>query len=244
MSAIRAIFFDAVGTLIHPEPPAAVVYAEVGRRFGSTLMLADIQKRFLLAFEHEEAADFDNGLRTSEEREIERWRNIVWRVLDDVRDPEACFQELYHHFSRPEAWRCDTEAHYVLKELSKRGYVVGMASNYDRRLKNVVAGIPALQPLRHLVISSEVGWRKPEIAFFDAVCRMAEVHATEMLFVGDDVGNDYQGATNAGLGAILFDPFGKHKGFAKRQVKQLSDLLALNVLLSTGQEAVTPPPVS
>src|ERR1700693_3322915 len=33
--AIRAVAFDAVGTLIHPDPPAGEVYAAVGPRFGS-----------------------------------------------------------------------------------------------------------------------------------------------------------------------------------------------------------------
>ena len=36
-AGVRAVFFDAVGTMIHPDPPAATVYARVGRRFGSRL---------------------------------------------------------------------------------------------------------------------------------------------------------------------------------------------------------------
>src|SRR4051794_29016008 len=34
---IRAVVFDAVGTLIHPEPSAAAVYTAFGRQFGSCL---------------------------------------------------------------------------------------------------------------------------------------------------------------------------------------------------------------
>src|SRR5207302_1039003 len=47
---VRAVFFDAVGTLIHPEPPAGAVYAEVGRRHGSRLTAAEIARRFAAAF--------------------------------------------------------------------------------------------------------------------------------------------------------------------------------------------------
>src|SRR5437660_565192 len=117
---IRAIFFDAVGTLIHPDPAPAVVYAEVGRRFGSRYTIEVIQTRFTSAFEQEEAADRAANWRTSEERERRRWRNIVGSVLDDVTDPEACFHELYEHFARPQAWKLDSDAPAVIEQLAAR----------------------------------------------------------------------------------------------------------------------------
>ncbi|HEY1861150.1 MAG TPA: HAD family hydrolase, partial [Gemmataceae bacterium] len=169
--SFRAVFFDAVGTLIHPEPPAPAVYAQVGRRFGSRLSLEIIRDRFLAAFQREELADRANEYRTSEEREVERWRNIVYSVLNDVTDREACFAELFAHFAHPEFWRCDADAEVTLCELAARGYQLGLASNYDTRLRSVVAGLPALNPLSDLVISSEVGWRKPAPAVYAQVGR-------------------------------------------------------------------------
>src|SRR5262245_26789198 len=100
----RAVFFDAVGTLIHPDPAATLVYEEVGRRYGSSLDRAVIARRFADAFQRQEEIDRANAWRTSEEREHRRWRDIFGEVLDDVPDPEACFTELYTHFARPQAW--------------------------------------------------------------------------------------------------------------------------------------------
>ncbi|HMF20099.1 MAG TPA: HAD family hydrolase, partial [Gemmataceae bacterium] len=167
---VRAIFFDAVGTLFHPDPGAAAVYYEVGHRHGSKYEMEQIARRFKSAFQKEEDADRPGGLRTSEERERRRWQAIVAAVLGDVADPEACFVELYEHFSRPNAWRLESEAPRILEELSRRGFALGMASNYDHRLRSVVAGFPGLSRLQHLVISSEVGWRKPAPQFFAAMC--------------------------------------------------------------------------
>jgi putative hydrolase of the HAD superfamily len=200
---VRAVFFDAVGTLIHPEPSAATVYAAVARSLGSRLTEAEIAARFRAAFEREEAFDLANGLRTSEERERRRWRHVVAAVLPDVCDGERCFAELFAHFARPDAWRCEPQAAAVLAELGRRGYVLGMASNYDSRLRSVVAGLPELRPLRHLVISSEVGWRKPAPEFFAALCERTGLSPAEILVVGDDRVNDYDGATAAGLRAVL-----------------------------------------
>ena len=98
---IRAVFFDAVGTLLHPQPDAATVYAEVGRRFGSSLDAETICRRFREAMARQDDMDRANGWRTSEQREVQRWRTIVAEVLDDTTDAEACFAALYQHFGEP-----------------------------------------------------------------------------------------------------------------------------------------------
>src|SRR6266700_2023811 len=132
---LRAVAFDAVGTLIHPDPPAAAVYAAFGRRFGSRLDVAEIRLRFSAAFAEQERLDAQNGLATSEERELRRWRDIVARVLDDVADPAGCFAELYAHFARPDAWRIEGGAADVLGRLQRADFPIALASNYDHRLR-------------------------------------------------------------------------------------------------------------
>jgi putative hydrolase of the HAD superfamily len=219
-----AVFFDAVGTLLHPEPPPAAVYAAVGRRFGSRLDVDGIRQRFARAFARHEQIDRRERLRTSEEREVRRWREIVAEVLDDVRDPDTCFLELYQHFARPGAWCCEPGTAAVLEGLARRGLVPGLASNYDSRLRSVLAGRPELAAARHVVISSEVGWRKPAPEFFAAVGRVVGLPAGRILFVGDDRHNDYDGARAAGLRAVLFDPRGREAGVPE-MIASLSELL-------------------
>jgi putative hydrolase of the HAD superfamily len=218
-----AVAFDAVGTLIHPEPSAAEVYAAVGRRHGSRLTVEEIRPRFAVAFTQQEAADQAGGLRTSEAREIRRWREIVAAVLDDVADKGACFQELYQHFARPDAWHVEPEAAAVLETLARRGRALALASNYDYRLRSVALGLPELRAARTLVISSEVGWRKPAPEFFAAVSSALRLPAERILFVGDDRANDFDGARAAGMRAVLFDPRGEVAG----SVASLTELLDL-----------------
>jgi putative hydrolase of the HAD superfamily len=207
---VAAIFFDAVGTLIHPRPEAAQVYAEVGRHFGSRLAAEEIARRFRAAFQRHEEEDRREGWRTDEGRELRRWREIVAEVLDDVEDRSGCFAALYEHFRRPESWECAREAGSVLKELARRGLVLGMASNFDERLRHVAAGLPELRPVRHLVISAEVGWRKPAPQFFAAVREATSLPSEGILFIGDDPENDFDGARAAGMRALLFDPRNRH----------------------------------
>jgi putative hydrolase of the HAD superfamily len=206
---ISAVFFDAVGTLIHPEPPAAVVYSEIGARFGTSYSVEEIARRFVAAFKREEDLDRRHGWRTSEDRERQRWRTIVATVLDDVSDHQACFDKLYEHFAQPDAWRLEAATTLLLRDLKQRGLVIGLASNYDHRLLGVVRGLPELHCIDHIIVSAAVGWRKPAPDFFAAVCEVVAQPPERIVFVGDDVVNDYEGARAAGLRAFLLENAGQ-----------------------------------
>ncbi len=208
---VQAICFDAVGTLLFPEPGAYRVYATVGNRHGSCRGPEEIRRRFAEVFAAEEALDETLNWRTSEEREYRRWQSIVARVLDDVTDPEACFAELYAHFARPDAWRCLPAAPAGLRRLADRGYRLALASNYDHRLRSVLAGWDELRLIHHVIISSEVGWRKPSPHFFAAVCDELRLPASKVFFIGDDPANDYQGATQFGMPAALVGGGGEER---------------------------------
>jgi putative hydrolase of the HAD superfamily len=201
----RAIFFDAVGTLLHPAPPAAEVYASVGRDFGSSLSVDEIGKRFRTSFRRQEEEDALAGHATSEDREVRRWQTIVSEVLDDVSDHEGCFRRLFDHFAKPTSWTLEPDTGPVLATLAGEGYVLGLASNFDRRLHTVRAGFAELAPLRHVVVSSEVGHRKPSRLFFAELVRRTDLPPDEILLIGDDPYNDVAGAEVAGLQALRVD---------------------------------------
>lgn len=221
----RAVFFDAVGTLLFPRPDAPTAYAAVARRAGLAISPAAVRDRFVETYRIQEAADRAAGWVTSEDRERDRWRTVVGAALRGVPDPDACFRELYEHFARPDAWRVAPDAAAVVAELLGSGFVVGIGSNYDARLWSVLDGFPELAPLRErTVVSAAVGFRKPAREFFAEVVRVAGCEASEIVFVGDDVENDYLGATAAGLQAVVLDTRREVAALMNR-VRSLSDLL-------------------
>lgn len=221
----RAVFFDAVGTLLFPDPPAPAIYADVARQHGLALSPADVRARFIAAYRTEEEADVARNWVTSEERERDRWHRIVVDTLAGVGDPGACYTHLFNHFAKPEAWKLAPDVRDVFASLLDRGLVLGLGSNYDDRLWSVLAGFPDLDPLRdRVLISSAVGVRKPGAGFFRAVARSAGCDVSEVLFVGDDFGNDYKGAIAAGMPAVFLDPNGRYPNVRER-IARLSDLL-------------------
>jgi putative hydrolase of the HAD superfamily len=221
---IRAVFFDAVGTLLFPNPAAPVVYAGVARRAGITLDPSTVCERFVEAYRTQELIDKAAVWITSEERERDRWRIIVATTLRGVADPEACYRELFEHFAKPDAWRVAPDVAQLLGTLLERGVRIGLGSNYDARLWSVLDGFPELAPLREcVVVSAAVGYRKPSHEFFREVVRVASCQVGQILFVGDDIENDYTGATAAGLKAILLDSGNRHPGLVNR-IKELKEL--------------------
>jgi len=224
-AGVRAVFFDAVGTLIFPDPPAPVVYAAAARRQGLHVPNDQILHRFLAAYRSQEEADRTAGWLTSEARERERWSHIVAHTLRGVPDPDGCFAELFAHFAEPTAWRVNREAPAVFARLRDRGIVLGIGSNYDSRLLKVVGGHAELTPVRErVVVSAAVGHRKPSAEFFRAVAHAAGCEPGEVLFVGDDLENDHGGATAAGLNAVLLDARNRHPAVARR-IARLGELV-------------------
>jgi putative hydrolase of the HAD superfamily len=206
--APRWVAFDAVGTLIHPEPGVAEAYHAVASRHGSRLSAEEISQRFRKVYHEFEEQAPERG-ETDEEREMAKWREIVARVLPDLSDTENCFAELFEWFARPAAWRVYPDVGEALSRLSCAGLQVALASNFDCRLHRVCEGLPGLDTIRVRVVSSEVGWRKPSSGFYSALVSQTGVAASQIVMIGDSWLNDIAGARQNGLQALWLD---RHAG--------------------------------
>jgi len=81
----------------------------------------------------------------------------------------------------------------------------------------------------NIFISEEMGFQKPEKEIFDTARKIAKVDAENCIMIGDDFGNDVEGALNAGWKAVYYS-------LRKRRIKnpnlyQIKNLLALKDLL-------------
>jgi putative hydrolase of the HAD superfamily len=205
MLPIRALLLDAVGTAIYPAEEVSVTYARLGAAHGSRLTAEAIVPRFRRAFGRQEREDAARCCATSEEHERHRWRSIVAEVFSDVAASEALFEELWRHFSQPKAWRVYSDVEPLLLATARRGVAVVLASNFDARLRSIASGLPALRGLTDFAISSEIAWKKPSPSFFAAVLGHLKCDPAEVMAVGDDRTNDYEGGRRAGLRSFLLE---------------------------------------
>jgi putative hydrolase of the HAD superfamily len=207
---VRCVLFDAVGTLICPHPPVSQAYWHVARRYGSSLAEPEVHARFRRAFARRESADAGpSGCRTDELHELERWQTIVAEVLDDVSDSAAAFDDLWRHFGMPASWRLFDDVADTWRRLAARRLRLGIASNFDRRLRQVCGGLPPLDECEDLFVSSELGFRKPSPDFFRIVEERLRLSGDQIVLVGDDWENDFVAARQAGWQAMFLDRLGE-----------------------------------
>jgi putative hydrolase of the HAD superfamily len=229
--SIDGVVFDAVGTLIEPFPAVADAYAQAALRQGVVLPAAEVKARFRTHFQNDEWDEIRGPLATDEAAEERRWRRIVRNVLPEVPDFERAFGELWDHFGSPAAWRCFPEVGAVLDALEAAGRSVCVASNFDARLRRVAAGLPELAGrVDRIVISSEVGCRKPHPDFYRAACRRLALEPGRVLCVGDDLENDVEGPARAGVRGLWLD----RRGESGPQRRAIGDLTELVRALGTG----------
>ena len=221
---VEGIVLDAVGTLIEPRPSVAEAYAAAARRQGVELEREVVRARFLRHFGDDEVDELRGPLATDEPTEQRRWRRVVGRVLPEVPDPERAFAELWEHFGRAGSWATFADVEPALRALAGAGLRLRIASNFDGRLRRVARELPALAPwAEDVVISSEVGYRKPHAAFYRAACDRLGLPPGRVLCVGDDPENDLHGPRRAGLQAVLVDRDGRFPA----DLPRLPDLHAL-----------------
>jgi putative hydrolase of the HAD superfamily len=89
-----------------------------------------------------------------------------------------------------------------VSELRRRGKGVGLISNWDVRLEEVLADLGLLERFDWVVISAVVGVQKPDAAIFEHALRRCSLPAGRVIHVGDSYEDDVLGARRAGLRAL------------------------------------------
>ena len=114
-----------------------------------------------------------------------------------------------------------------LKGLKRRGFRLGVISNWDASLENLLRNMGYLPYFDEVVASAAVGCRKPGSAIFEIALERMEVDASEAVHVGDLPEADGQGAASVGIRPIIIDRSGKHDHCEFERVSLLTDLVSL-----------------
>ena len=198
------IFFDAAGTLIDLPRSVGEHYRSVAVRFGVAPEAAVLDRAFRTAWKAAPERTATAGPRPDDDKGW--WRDLVATVFEAALTPEerrrfdfpAYFEAVYAHFAEPGVWEAFADVPAALEVFLAAGYRLGVISNFDRRLRKVLAGLGLASAFEHIVLSSEVGADKPDPRIFAEGLRLFDVPAGRALHVGDDPRKDW-GAEAVGL---------------------------------------------
>jgi putative hydrolase of the HAD superfamily len=216
---IRAILFDAAGTLFFLTKTVGDHYALVGCEIGLRLDAGQLNRAFYKAWKQMAPRSAIDGPRENDDKGW--WRELVNRVLDQVTpslselDRDNFFEIAYEHFAEAGVWELYPEVVDVLEQLRHR-FQLAVISNFDGRLRFILEQLGVSKYFRHIFISSELGADKPDPEIFRRALKLIDLNPNEVLHVGDESERDWKAAAEAGLLIFRLD----------REKNSLRDLLA------------------
>jgi putative hydrolase of the HAD superfamily len=202
---IKAVTFDAAGTLITPYPSVGDVYAEIATQYGLDADAAQLNAAFPQAFQQVRA----------------RWavlfgandhdaRKFWHAVIDDTFGfslPYEIACDLYDTFATGKRWRVLPQVRETLQAIAALPLPMAVVSNFDGRLPLVLADLQ-LGPFTCVVTSAAVGQPKPEPAGLLFAANHMQVNARDILHVGDSAREDGELCQRVGATYVACDEQG------------------------------------
>ena len=215
MKKYSAVFFDLFDTLVMFEPSLLPKVTLNGETWNSTAQHVFTQMQNSLG--EMEFADFYGPFVESHKELLElrqkdlkeypnRKRFEIFlektglKEDDDLLDRFVCshMESLSGAIVYP---KHHTEILFYLKE---KGYRLSVVSNFDHAptARKLLGKFGITDFFEHIVISEEVGWRKPHRKIFEfALSRLGE-NASDVIFIGDNPEADIIGSSDCGIDSI------------------------------------------
>jgi putative hydrolase of the HAD superfamily len=217
-ASLKAIFFDAVGTLFYLNRTVGHHYSLVASEVGLGLDADQLDRAFCVAWKQMPRRTAIDGPRPNDDKDW--WRQLVNLVLDQVApslsefDRDNFFEIAYEHFAEAGVWELYPEVVDVLEKLQPR-FQLAVISNFDGRLRFILENLGISKYFAYAFVSSEIGADKPDPQIFRRAVKIISLKPDEVLHVGDDQERDWKAASEADLSIFRLD----------RQKNSLHDLL-------------------
>ncbi len=203
---IRAICFDVHDTLINKGGAQGLAAA---KKMAVELLAKKYKHVNNDVFEQAWAKSMIKAIdlhQSEQEISAEEWYSNIYLNMGIFNVDKDLIYELNRAFM--DGFRSYTTVFPGVREsldfLSRSGYKLAVVSNSlgpNTRIDLETTGL--VNYFEQIVISSEVGWRKPHPEIFRRVLELLDVQPSETVFVGDNIREDIKGATDAGIHAVM-----------------------------------------
>jgi putative hydrolase of the HAD superfamily len=191
--ATKAVFLDALGTLVELEPPWVTLRSAVPAEVGDDALVAAVREEMAYYKEH-----------AHEGRDTESLADLRRRcaaLISDRLGVELSAEALVESI----VFRAYPDAEPALADLRARGLTLVVVSNWDCSLGRVLDRCGIAGMVDGVVTSAESGHRKPDPGIFASALELAGCEPSEALHVGDTPEEDGDGARAAGIPVVLVD---------------------------------------
>jgi putative hydrolase of the HAD superfamily len=225
------VFFDAGETILHPHPSFPELFSKVCRRRGVEVVsgdVRDVQERLAPHLvDLGEATGVDKPSLTAEDSR-RFWTYLYRRLLAELGvEDESLVGQLYATFSHTSSYKLFDDVLPVLEELDRRGYRLGLISNFERWLEEMLVELEVGHIFDVTVISGVEGVEKPDPAIYAVALERAGVGPRLAVHVGDSPVLDVEPASSVGMTTVLLDRVGRYPDAPGLRVGSLAELPAV-----------------
>lgn len=206
---LHCVLFDAGDTLLAPAPSFQGRFVDVAAAAGLPLEEAAVDAAIAEAVRAAEWPSDWTDPATQRGFWVGFYRKVL-AALGHQDDGLEVAEALFAAFSDPAGYRLFDDARPALEALAGPGVTLGVVSNFEPWLEDVLA----LQGVDHLfaavAISGKLGVAKPDPEIFRAALKEAGAEPEATVHVGDQPVNDVAAARAVGITPVLIDRYGRH----------------------------------
>ncbi|MHB8511280.1 MAG: HAD family hydrolase [Actinomycetota bacterium] len=228
MGRYEAVLFDAGETLVSPQPSfGGFIHRALARMgFEREITQVDSHARAALAKQIETGRPWSISSEASERA----WTAIYSSTLSglEIEDASgAIAKELYAELRNPESYGLFPDALACLRELKVHGYRLGIVSNWESWLSDLLVKLNVMPLLDVCVVSGACGIEKPDARIFQIALEHLDVEPARACYVGDSLSHDVAPALDLGMGAVLIDRHDRHPGAHRPTISSLGLITAV-----------------
>ena len=212
MKQPKVIFLDAVGTLFGVKGSVGEVYHYLAAQVGVECDASLLEKVFYKQFKKSPPLAFPGvDIMTVSDLEYQWWYRVAYdtykeaNVMAQFDDFDGFFRQLYKYFATPHPWFLYTDVFPALQHWQKQGIALGIISNFDSRIYEVLDIFGLTNFFQTISISSTTGTAKPDLDIFLKALEKHDCKPEETWHIGDSKKEDYYGAKKAGINPFLLE---------------------------------------
>jgi putative hydrolase of the HAD superfamily len=222
-----AVFFDAGETLVHPVPTFPDLFASILRREGHDVDAETIRARTLVVFDRfRQAAETNELWTTSPDRSRRFWHDVYAIFLADlgIADGNGLIDVVYREFTDLGNYALFSDVPPVLERLRAEGLQLGVVSNFEAWLEELLEALGVRSAFSVRVISGVEGVEKPDHRIFELAMARAGVGAAASVYVGDNPELDVEPAAALGMFPVLIDRRDRHADATVARITSMEEL--------------------
>ena len=212
MKQPKVIFLDAVGTLFGVKGSVGEVYRYLAAEVGVECDASLLEKVFYQQFKKAPPLAFQGvDIMMVPDLEYQWWYRLASdtyteaNVIDQFSDFDCFFRQLYDYFATPHPWFLYTDVFPALQHWQKQGITLGIISNFDSRIYEVLDIFGLTNFFQTITISSTTGKAKPDSHIFIKALEKHNCKPEETWHIGDSRKEDYDGAKSVGINPFLLE---------------------------------------